>query len=313
MKKILVLILLATLVFVGCSKKEDKSQDAALSVDKLNVTYVTSPLNVPSIVEKHEGIFKKNLGGIDVNYAEITSGADQTTALASGDVDVLYAVGGSSLVAAKAQGQDLKIVSMYSRAPKAFAMFSKDASLNDIKGKKIAGPAGTNLHELLVSYLKKNNMTINDVEFVSMSIPDALAGLESGSIDVALLGGPAAYKAEQAGYHKIADGEGLIEAIIAVATSEKFYNEHKDVIDKIIASQEEIATLMDSKKEDVEKMVTDELKIDSTAYQAMYPQYDFSHQIKDSDIEGLQKTADFMLENQMIKEKLDVKSLFLNK
>ena len=30
--------------------------------------------------------------GIEVDYAELTSGADQTQALASGDVQVLYAV-----------------------------------------------------------------------------------------------------------------------------------------------------------------------------------------------------------------------------
>ena len=35
--------------------------DAETSIDKLTVTYVTSPLNVPTIIEKDQGIFEKEL------------------------------------------------------------------------------------------------------------------------------------------------------------------------------------------------------------------------------------------------------------
>ena len=47
---------------------------------------------MPTIIEKNQGIFEKTFGdmGIEVDYAELTSGADQTQALASGDVQVLY-------------------------------------------------------------------------------------------------------------------------------------------------------------------------------------------------------------------------------
>lgn len=109
-------------------KKETKDTNKKLSIEKLNVTYVTSPLNVPSIVEKQNKFFEENLG-VPVNYAEITSGADQTQALASGDVDILYALGGSSAVSAYAGGADIKIINMYSRAPKAFCLYSKDDSI----------------------------------------------------------------------------------------------------------------------------------------------------------------------------------------
>lgn len=43
----------------------------------------------------------------------------------------------------------------------------------------------------------------------------------------------------------------------------------------------------------------------------MYPQYDFNLDITDKDIQGLQKTADFMFENGMIKNKVDAKTLFI--
>ena len=86
------------------SAEEETAKESDL--DKLTFTYVTSPLNVPTIIEKNQGIFEKTFGdmGIEVDYAELTSGADQTQALASGDVQVLYAVGGTSVILSAANG-----------------------------------------------------------------------------------------------------------------------------------------------------------------------------------------------------------------
>ncbi len=287
--------------------------DAETSIDKLTVTYVTSPLNVPTIIEKDQGIFEKELG-VPVEYAELTSGADQTQALASGDVQVLYAVGATSVILSAANGADIKVLNMYSRSPKAFCMYSKDESLTtpeSLKGKTIAGPTGTNLHELLVSYLAQADMTLDDVNYVNMSIPDAKAGLDGGSVDVALLAGANAYNAEQQGYHLVADGEGLISALIAVATTQKFYDEHPDVIKKLNAAQEEIASYMADNQEATMETVAAALDLDVDAVKEMYGFYDFSTEITDADKEGFQKTADFMYESGMIESELDVNTLFI--
>lgn len=290
-----------------------KAADTETSIDKLTVTYVTSPLNVPTIIEKDQGIFEKELG-VPVEYAELTSGADQTQALASGDVQVLYAVGATSVILSAANGADIKVLNMYSRSPKAFCMYSKDETLTtpeSLKGKTIAGPTGTNLHELLVSYLAQAGMTLDDVNYVNMTIPDAKAGLDGGSVDVALLAGATAYNAEQQGYHLVADGEGLISALIAVATTQKFYDEHPDVIEKLAAAQDEIASYMADSQDKTMETVAAALDLDVDAVKEMYGYYDFSTEITDADKEGFQKTADFMYESGMIENELDVNTLFI--
>ena len=290
-----------------------EAADTETSIDKLTVTYVTSPLNVPTIIEKDQGIFEKELG-VPVEYAELTSGADQTQALASGDVQVLYAVGATSVILSAANGADIKVLNMYSRSPKAFCMYSKDETLTtpeSLKGKTIAGPTGTNLHELLVSYLAQAGMTLDDVNYVNMTIPDAKAGLDGGSVDVALLAGATAYNAEQQGYHLVADGEGLISALIAVATTQKFYDEHPDVIEKLAAAQDEIASYMADNQEATMETVAAALDLDVDAVKEMYGFYDFSTEITDADKEGFQKTADFMYESGMIENELDVNTLFI--
>lgn len=291
------------------------AQKAASGLDKLVFTYVTSPLNVPTIIERNQNIFAEDFGkmGISVEYAEINSGADQTQALASGDVQVLYAVGATSVILSAANGADIKVLNMYSRSPKAFSMYAKDDSLTSpesLKGKTVAGPAGTNLHELLAAYLATGGMTIQDVNYVNMSIPDAKAGLDGGSVDVALIAGATAYQAQQQGYHMVADGEGLIKAIIAVAVREDFYNENRDVIDRLMADQEKIAAFMRDNQEETLMIVAQELDLDEQAVKDMYACYDFSLDVSDEDRAGFQKTADFMLEAGMIEEPLDVNTLF---
>lgn len=312
-KKIISLIMVACIIataLAGCGASETKEQP-----DKLTFTYVTAPLNIPSIVERAEHIFADEFEdmGIKVEYAELTSGADQTQALASGDVQVLYGVGASSVILSAANGADIKVLNMYSRSPKAFCLYSKDdrmKSAEDLRGKTIAGPAGTNLHELLVSFLATADMTIDDVNYVNMSIPDAKAALDGGSIDAALLAGATAYQAEQQGYHLVADGEGLIDAIIVVAVTNEFYEKYPEIIDSLMDAQEDIEEFMREDENEAFALTAKALDLDVEAVKEMYRYYDFSTKVTSGDKNGFQRTADFMYENGMIEKKLDVDILF---
>ena len=298
---------------VGCSSTNESN------LEELTITHVTSPLNVPSIIQKNKNMFaeefKANGKEMMVNYAEITSGADQTQALASGDVDILYAVGGTSVVSAAANGADIKILNMYSRSPKAFCLYSKDDSIKsaeDLRGKTIAGPTGTNLHQLLVAYLAEAGMTIDDVNYVNMKIPDAKAALDGGSVDAALVAGPTAYKSKQQGYHLVTDGEGLTDAVIAVAVREDFYNEHKDIIDMFMNAEDKIIEYMENNYDETMDIVATELDLDKSAVEEMYTQYDFNPEITEEDRAAFQNVADFMYDTGMIDTEFDTSSLFLD-
>ncbi|WP_455715536.1 ABC transporter substrate-binding protein [Anaerosporobacter sp.] len=302
---------------VGCSSKTDTTKTQS-SLDELTITHVTSPLNVPSILQKNKNIFeeefKSNGQDITVKYAEITSGADQTQALASGDVDILYAVGGTSVILSAANGADIKVLNMYSRSPEAFCLYSADDSIKsaeDLRGKTIAGPTGTNLHQLLLAYLDNAGMTIEDVNYVNMSIPDAKAALDGGSIDAALVAGPTAYVSQQQGYNLVTNGAGLTDAIIAVAVREDFYNEHKDVIDMFMNAQETIINYMEENHEETMEIVAKELDLEVEAVEEMFGQYDFNIETTDADREAFQNVADFMYEAGMIEEEFDTSSIYI--
>lgn len=195
---------------------------------------------------------------------------------------------------------------------KAFCLYSRDSvtSPEELRGKTVAGPAGTNLHELLVSYLATADMTIDDVNYVNMSIPETKAALDGGSIDAALVAGAAAYQANQQGYHLITDGEGLIDAIIAVAVTDEFYDKYPEVIEKLMQAQEEIAGFIRENEKEALEIAAETLDLELTAVEEMIEYYDFSTEITEVDRQGFQSTADFMYEAGMIDSKLDVSTLF---
>lgn len=307
---ILALILICSLAITGCGQSK--------TLEEITVTYVTSPLNVPSIVEKNHSIFAetmKDVGVKTVNYSEITSGADQTQALASGDIQFLYAVGATSVILSAANDADIKIVSMYSRSPEAFCLFSNDDSINspeDLRGKTIAGPQGTILHELLVAYLASGDMTLADVNYMNTTIPDGMAAMLGGSVDCALLAGAAAYNTQASGAHLVTNGVGLVDATICCATTQAFYDEHKDIVDNFLQAQQNVLNFMEENEETALQEAAEYLDLDIAAVQDMYAYYDFDMTIRDSDITAMESTMQFMLNNGMIENTVDINELVIH-
>lgn len=292
---------------------EEKSYD----FDTISVTYVKSPLNVPSIIEKEKGFFADAFSscGLSVDYSSLTTGPEQTQALASGDIQFLYAVGATSVILAASNDSDIKIVNIYSRSPGAFCLFTNDDSITspeDLRGKKVAGPKGTILHELLVAYLATAGMTESDIEFYAMDIPSSQAALVAAEVDCALLAGAAAYNMEKDGYTVITTGEGLVNATIVTATSNAFYEKNPELVQAFIGAQKTTLAYMEDNYNEIIEMTADEVELDVDAVKDMYPMYDFSIEISESDIESMKATEKFMRENDMTEKEVDVESLILN-
>ena len=120
MKKIIVFLLMTAVVFSAAAggKKENKD------LREINVSYVKSPFNLPSIVAKNRGMLEEAFSaeGIKVNFFEINSGAKQSEAMAAGSLDIGGVVNTTSVILANANGNNVEIVSGYSRPVEVFAL-----------------------------------------------------------------------------------------------------------------------------------------------------------------------------------------------
>ncbi|MGL4677611.1 MAG: ABC transporter substrate-binding protein, partial [Brevinema sp.] len=251
-------ILIIALLIVSCTRTE--------KLTEINLTYVKSPLNIPLIVAHDKGIyaeaFKKH--GLTLKWHEINSGAQQTEAMAGRSIDISPTLGGTSAILAAANGVDLKILDVFSRAPKAFTVIVKDPNiktLSNLNGKIVGGPKGSVLHQLLAAALLKANLTLTDVTLVSMGIPETLVALNTGEIDVALLPSNVKTAAQGFGARVLVDGENLIQGIIVSAVHGDFAQKYPEVVQTFREAHQEAVDYMNSNLEEALILASEALQI----------------------------------------------------
>ncbi|MCI0946197.1 aliphatic sulfonate ABC transporter substrate-binding protein [Clostridioides difficile] len=315
LKKLLIgitILTLATASLAGCAKKNNGEK-----LSEINLTYVKSPLNVPSIIQKQDDLFGKEFkkDNIKVNFHEITTGPEQTQALAAGEIDFLHALGGTSALIAASNGVELKILNTYSRSPKGFMILTNNNSIKsaaDLVGKKVAGPKGTILHQVLISALDKEGLSMDDVEFVNMGIPEASVALSDGSVDAALIAGPAALKAMKSGSKLVANGEGLVDGIIITAVSTDFAEKHPEIVERFMKVEKETLEYVNNNFDEAMEKVAKEVDLSLEETKELYAWYDFSLDITDKDISSLEDTQDFLIKNKLQEKKVNIKELIYN-
>ena len=102
----------------------------------------------------------------------------------------------------------------------------------------------------------------------------------------------------------------MIDASIAVAVTGEFAENYPQLVETLKEAQGTISDFMENHYEETMEIVAQELDLDAEAVKEMYTAYDFSTDVTESDIAGLQKTADFMLEAEMIDSAFDGNTLF---
>lgn len=281
---------------------------SAFAADKpetVRITYVSAPFNVPSIVMREKGFLDEAFAahGIKVESPEITSGAQQTQAIAAGEIDIASVLGGTSAILAKANGVDLKVIAAYARSPKAYYLMTRGdgpAALADLKGKKIAGPKGTVLNQLLAAALASQKLTLTDVEYINMDLPTARAALLSGQVDVATLAGNNAVMVEQAGGKVLVDGEGLIKPTTVIGARSEFLEEHPDLVKAYFEAHRKALEFMAAHPQEALEIAAKEQKISVEEAARQMPLYDFTPVMTDDDIANLTADQTFMVETGML-------------
>lgn len=302
MKKIVLTGALALLSAVG---------QAAASDGVIDISYVKAPFNLQMIVMKEQGLLEKQAEklGVEVKWHEITSGARQAQALASGDLDVAGVMNTSSVLMANGEGNAVRIIAGVSRPSGTFAIVAKKdgaASVADLKGKKVAGPKGTVLHQTLVAALVKNGLTMKDVQFVQMDIPQAFTALQSGQVDAALLAASAVIKAEQEGAKVLTTADGLVVPKLVMASSEAVLKNNPDWIKAAVAAHDEAGKWIEEHKADAIALGARVQGISVEDAQRLFDGSHFTQRMNRGDSDSMKDDVRFMLDNDMMRNSPDI-------
>ncbi|WP_294374439.1 ABC transporter substrate-binding protein [uncultured Clostridium sp.] len=257
------------------------------------------------------GIFEDNGVCVKIEFFPVYS--DSLTAFYSRRVDGIC-IAGSDTIAPYNEGVDLKTVLVTDTSYGADGLVVKDGinSIEDLKGKTVATEIGTLEHMFLLKTLEKYGMTIDDINFVNMTINDAGPAFIAGSVDAAVLWEPTLSMAVNGGgklLYSSRETPGLIPDTFAV--SQRVMDSSSEYVQKIINSWfdgtklinarddkfiEEVANDAELSKEEYLNMLDGVTIYDKKMNEGIFTDgSDYNHLIY-----TLNDTAEFLLNVEMI-------------
>lgn len=135
-------------------------------------------------VAKDGGAYKEK--GVETNLVSFDSGSPELEAMAGGSIKA-GTMGATPVLIAAGQGliKDLKIVSITDNPSNGYSILSRSdlGTVADLKGKTVAGTAGSNYQYFLFRALEKFGMSETDINFVNAEPADAQAAFIAGRVD----------------------------------------------------------------------------------------------------------------------------------
>jgi len=216
--------------------------------DALDVTIGYTPVSIfaPMFVAYEKGYFAEE--GLDVTLEALPGGSDMVVLTATGQFDA--GLGGIGPAYWNAAAQDLPVTiiapgHMEASPVASPLMISKKACENgditrvsDLEGRKVAvnSPGATELW--LDVALRTDGLTIEDIDLQYMAFPDAVAALDSGALDAAIIGEPLATQAENDGIAVRIASEFDVEQyqVTAIFANDQFLQENPEAATGLVTA-----------------------------------------------------------------------------
>ncbi|MBU4305019.1 MAG: ABC transporter substrate-binding protein [Candidatus Omnitrophica bacterium] len=189
------------------------------------------------------GIFKKH--GIEIGYIPVNSLDAAKDAVAAGKADIFFACP-TFTMAAISQGAPVKVIAQAKIPCTSVLVVPQNSTISrvkDIAGKKIAGISPT--CEATIAYIKAVKDLNGSFELVKLAPAPAMAALEAGVVDAAILEEPYASIMELKGY-KLVLREIVDVPCRFVGANSNFLTQKTDVVRRFVAALDEANELFNS-------------------------------------------------------------------
>lgn len=225
---------LATLGVTLAGAALPKLAFAKYQADQFRIGYQKAASTL--VLLKANGTLEQRLApqGIKVSWTEFPAGPQLLEGLNVGAIDFGY-VGEAPPVFAQAAGADFVYTAYELPTPHAegvvVAKNSPIRSVAELKGKKVGFNRGSDVHWFIVALLRKNGLSIADIQPVYLAPADARAALQSGAIDAWAIWDPflAAVEAQD-GARLIADASGVASHHQFFLSQREFAEKRKDAL-----------------------------------------------------------------------------------
>ncbi|MBN2035053.1 MAG: ABC transporter substrate-binding protein [Deltaproteobacteria bacterium] len=213
---------------------------SGLAAEKIKVGYLhTLAVDGQFWVGMNKGYFAEQ--GLEMDPIQFTSGIPMMQALSGGSVDVAIMGAVISNFPSRGVGKVFLINSIEWNTAMLFARpEAKAESIKDTKGKNIATVKGTTAHVFLHNALKSNGIDSNkDVNIVSMDMAGAVTAFISGAVPFVSTWAPFHVQIRERvpGAVMLSSAKEFYPEAAIIGgwvANNKFYDQHKDVLKKIV-------------------------------------------------------------------------------
>ncbi|KGK91954.1 aliphatic sulfonate ABC transporter substrate-binding protein [Desulfosporosinus sp. HMP52] len=313
--KLLFISLLCTTLLIGCAPQSSSNQTLPDKPKEINASYVSRPINIPSVVAKEKQMFEEEFAkdGIEFKWHDIPVPSNQLEALAGKSLDFSNSLNYVSVILAKASGNDIKVVSSYSHFPKGISLVvtpnGSISSIADLKGKKIALQKGTMLHEMLIRALAEVNLTTQDIQLVNMDSTAAATAIAAGHVAATILPEPLLSKTVATGkVKKLRSAEGLISGLTVIAVRNEFAQTQPELVKRFLKVHKASVNWSETNLEEAFAMTAKQNQLDIKGVKNLYPEFNFDMSLNDVKAD-LQASATFLQKEGMIRPDVDINKL----
>ncbi|MDR1909162.1 MAG: ABC transporter substrate-binding protein [Spirochaetaceae bacterium] len=271
----------------------------------INVSYVESPFNLQIMVMRERRMLEEAFAakGVEVRWHEINSGADQTQAMAAGSLDIGSVINSTSIILANAAGNRVEIAALVSRPRQTFALMVRDGgprSIAELRGRTVAGPKGTVLHQMLVAALVREGLGPEDLNFIQMGLPEARAALLSGQIDGALQAASLIIRDQEAGARILFTADGYLTPLLFTAVRPGFAASWPDLLQLYLDTQEAAFDWIAAHRDEAVAIGSRYQQISPEDGAKLFEWSGIARVMENDDLPALRADVDFLYDQEMI-------------
>lgn len=292
-----------------------ESSEGKNTATELHVAYQPIVGFIPVFILKDEQLlenaFKEKGYDVKITYTEFESGPPENEAFASGQEDV-GVMGDVPALSGIAAGQKRSLIGLaYDGESMHSILVKKDSDIkevSDLKGKKVGTVIGSSGHCALNNILKASGLSLSDVEIVNISPGEMEGSLENGNLDAVSVWEPTPSKIVYDNVGEVlADGTGVYAYSSPIIVNTDYLNQNPEII-KIFLEQYKIAA--EELQNDTDKYVSqyaDSFGLSEDVLKTAISKAGFPIDISYDNADQLQGTADFLIDNELVTNKINVK------
>jgi ABC-type nitrate/sulfonate/bicarbonate transport system substrate-binding protein len=277
---------------------------------EVNISFVESPFNLQIMVMKEQGLLERAFApkNVAVKWHTITSGAQQTQAMAAGSLDIASVVNSTSLILANAAGNRVEAAAVVSRPKQTFALLTGPGgpqSVRELRGKTVAGPKGTVLHQMLIAALAAEGMSAADLNFIQMDLPDARAALLSGNVDGALQAAALIIRDQEAGMRVLFTADSYVIPLLLSAVRPAFARNYPDLLQIYLDTQKEAYEWILANTAEAVAIGSRIQQISAADGTRLYEWSGMASVLEQGDLPALEADVNFLFEQGMITQRIN--------